>query len=960
MKSGDYMAVTVEEIEIIVRAKVEEALKELRKVQPELQKIGAASLSNMSSQAKTIAPSVSKAAEAVKKSNKEIQAAAKAAADQYGDLNKIIQETEKRAKNAATHTTIQQRSADLGKEGKVLTPTAPLNAYMQDKMSYENLMASIQGNWLGSNVASQTQEATKQAQAQIEYISRMKQETNRVIAALRKLGPVGRAAAQAVAAATSQATDEAKRYENQIKKTAKTAQKDFGSMGYYIKRALMMTVVWGGMRAVTSTIKEGIQSAIAAPETENLFRVALGNMANDAEQFAVRLKNNLGLDEYITKDMLGTFQQIGTAVGVGQSTAYGMSKSMTMLANDMASLYNVDPQQAYENLQSALTGQGRAVRKYGFVITEQTIKEAAWRNGLVKNGQELNEQQKYVARGIALMEQSKNAQGDMANTLGSVQNQLRVLKQRIDAAKRSLGQAFIPVIQAALPWLNAFAVLIERAGTALAKWTYSKMGMDYDAEIAKQKQVINGYNGIAAAEDEIGDSAEKAGKKAQKSLLPIDQINRLQAPAENNIKTSSGGGAGYDPGWGYEVDTGPIANFGALADKLKEKLEKILPVVTTIGIAFAMWKIGKPIFHGLELILGVKGLKGVLEKLGLSGGAVAGVAAAVLICVARFTELYTKSEKFRLGLKTIWDGFLNGAKTALNWIKEKFTGLYNYIFPEEVRNEISSALDALDIDFGDLGITIAGIAAMFIPGGQVVGAILLGFEAITLAIRGVGYAAEDYIQPVDLFQDSISNVTKTKVEPFVQQLRTLDDAIKTIDWGNKIVKQEDVDSIAQKVKAIRETIVKELDADHNEALANLKPLKDNLGSEAYQQLVSSTDKYYEQQKQKTQDAESQINAIMKAAAKDNRKLREDEKEKIAQLQEQMQTTGIETLSETEAESLAIMRRMKENSTRVSLEQASEIIKNAKKTHDEKVKAAETEYEKTIFYAKKTKRGRNHH
>ena len=941
MKSGDYMAVTVEEIEIIVRAKVEEALKELRKVQPELQKIGAASLSNISSQAKTIAPSVSKAAEAVKKSNKEIQAAAKAAADQYGDLNKIIQETEKRAKNAATHTTIQQRSADLGKEGKVLTPTAPLNAYMQDKMSYENLMASIQGNWLGSNVASQTQEATKQAQAQIEYISRMTQETNRVIAALRKLGPVGRAAAQAVAAATSQATDEAKRYENQIKKTAKTAQKDFGSMGYYIKRALMMTVVWGGMRAVTSTIKEGIQSAIAAPETENLFRVALGNMANDAEQFAVRLKNNLGLDEYITKDMLGTFQQIGTAVGVGQSTAYGMSKSMTMLANDMASLYNVDPQQAYENLQSALTGQGRAVRKYGFVITEQTIKEAAWRNGLVKNGQELNEQQKYVARGIALMEQSKNAQGDMANTLGSVQNQLRVLKQRIDAAKRSLGQAFIPVIQAALPWLNAFAVLIERAGTALAKWTYSKMGMDYDAEIAKQKQVINGYNGIAAAEDEIGDSAEKAGKKAQKSLLPIDQINRLQAPAENNIKTSSGGGAGYDPGWGYEVDTGPIANFGALADKLKEKLEKILPVVTTIGTAFGLWKIGKAIFHGLESVLGVKGLKGVstaLMGLGIKGGPLAAIAAMVAVIVLRFVDLYSKSELFRKGISAPWKVLKSVGTEAIDWVTKKLTGLYNYLVPEEVREKISAFFKAFDLDGWDI----------------VLAAVFPALEAVTLAIRAIGYAASDAVQPVDLFQDGISNATKTKVEPFVQQLRTLDDAIKTIDWGNNIVKQEDVDSIAQKVKAIRETIITELDADHNEALANLKPLKDNLGSEAYQQLVSSTDKYYEQQKQKTQDAESQINAIMKAAAKDNRKLREDEKEKIAQLQEQMQTTGIETLSETEAESLAIMRRMKENSTRVSLEQASEIIKNAKKTHDEKVKAAETEYEKTIFYAKKQK------
>lgn len=935
------MAVTVEEIEIIVRAKVEEALKELRKVQPELQKIGAASLSNISSQAKTIAPSVSKAAEAVKKSNKEIQAAAKAAADQYGDLNKIIQETEKRAKNAATHTTIQQRSADLGKEGKVLTPTAPLNAYMQDKMSYENLMASIQGNWLGSNVASQTQEATKQAQAQIEYISRMKQETNRVIAALRKLGPVGRAAAQAVAAATGQATNETKKYEKQVQKTAGSAKSAFGSLGHYIKRALSMVIVWGGMRAITSTIKEGIQSAIAAPETENLFRVALRNMANDAEQFAVRLKNNLGLDEYITKDMLGTFQQIGTAVGVGQSTAYGMSKSMTMLANDMASLYNVDPQQAYENLQSALTGQGRAVRKYGFVITEQTIKEAAWRNGLVKNGQELNEQQKYVARGIALMEQSKNAQGDMSRTLGNVQNQLRVSKQRIDAAKRSLGQAFIPVIQAALPWLNAFAVLIERAGTALAKWTYSKMGMDYDAEIAKQKQVINGYNGIAAAEDEIGDSAEKAGKKAQKSLLPIDQINRLQAPAENNIKTSSGGGAGYDPGWGYEVDTGPIANFGALADKLKEKLEKILPVVTTIGTAFGLWKIGKAIFHGLESVLGVKGLKGVstaLMGLGIKGGPLAAIAAMVAVIVLRFVDLYSKSELFRKGISAPWKVLKSVGTEAIDWVTKKLTGLYNYLVPEEVREKISAFFKAFDLDGWDI----------------VLAAVFPALEAVTLAIRAIGYAASDAVQPVDLFQDGISNATKTKVEPFVQQLRTLDDAIKTIDWGNKIVKQEDVDSIAQKVKAIRETIVKELDADHNEALANLKPLKDNLGSEAYQQLVSSTDKYYEQQKQKTQDAESQINAIMKAAAKDNRKLREDEKEKIAQLQEQMQTTGIETLSETEAESLAIMRRMKENSTRVSLEQASEIIKNAKKTHDEKVKAAETEYEKTIFYAKKQK------
>ncbi len=938
------MAVTVEEIEIIVRAKVEEALEGLLKVKAELRNVGATSFSKISSQAKAIAPAVSKASEAVKRSNKDIQSAAKAAADQYGDLDGIIKRVQERAQKAAAQAeadraAMQQRSTSSPQGRGVLTSTKDLNAFMQDKMSYEGLMYSLQGQNSGANTA-----------AQIKNMSRLDQAAKQASSVLQKLGPIGQAAARKIAAATGQASSETQKYEKQVRKTTGTAKKAFGDLGHHIKRALMMIVVWGGLHAITSTIKDGIQSAIAAPETENLFRVALGKMADDAEGFAVKLKDNLGLDEYITKDMLGTFQQIGTAVGVGQNTAYGMSKSMTMLANDMASLYNVDPQQAFKNLQSALTGQGRAVRKYGFVITEQTIKEAAWRNGLVKNGQELTEQQKYVARGIALMEQSKNAQGDMSRTLGNVQNQLRILKQNLVAAKRSLGQAFIPVIQAALPWLNAFAVLIQRAGTALAKWTYSKFGMDYDAEIAKQKQVISGYNGIAAAEDDIGTEAEKAGKKAQKSLLPIDQINRLQAPNESSSKSSSGSGAGYDPGWGYEPDTGALANFGVMADELKKKLEKVLSVVAAIGAAFAAWKIEKAIFRGLESILGVKGLSGIAKALGVSSGAIAAVAATVLVCVARFAELCVKSEKFRLGLKTIWDGFLNGAKAALGWIKEKFTGLYNYIFPEEVRNKISSALKALDIDFGDVAITAAGVVAMFVPGGQVVGGILLGFEAITLAIRGIGYAASDAVQPVDLFQDGISNATKTKVEPFVKQLRSLDDAVKTIDWGNKVVTQEDVDSIGQKVKAIRETIVKELDADHNEALANLKPLKDNLGNEEYQKILASTDKYYEQQKQKTQNAENRINEIYKNAAAQHRTTTEAENKEIAQLQEQMQTTGIEALSETQVEAQAIMNRMKENTTRVSLEQASEIIKNAQKTRDDAVQAAEEQYVKVVDQA----------
>lgn len=111
---------------------------------------------------------------------------------------------------------------------------------------------------------------------------------------------------------------------------------------------------------------------------------------------------------------------------------------------------------------------------------------------------------------------------------------------------------------------------------------------------------------------------------------------------------------------------------------------------------------------------------------------------------------------------------MEGAKSvgteAIDWVTKKLTGLYNYLVPEEVREKISAFFKAFDLDGWDI----------------VLAAVFPALEAVTLAIRAIGYAASDAVQPVDLFQDGISNATKTKVEPFVQQLRTLDDAIKPL------------------------------------------------------------------------------------------------------------------------------------------------------------------------------------
>ena len=103
---------------------------------------------------------------------------------------------------------------------------------------------------------------------------------------------------------------------------------------------------------------------------------------------------------------------------------------------------------------------------------------------------------------------------------------------------------------------------------------------------------------------------------------------------------------------------------------------------------------------------------------------------------------------------------------------------------------------------------------------------------------------------------------------------------------------------------------------------------------------------------KVRQNEDRINEIMAKAKAENRALTQSEADEINRIQSEMMDTGVMHLSETEIEYRTIMNRMKDNSVRVSLEQASEIIKNAQSTRDEAIAAAETQYAKVELEAER--------
>ena len=193
-----------------------------------------------------------------------------------------------------------------------------------------------------------------------------------------------------------------------------------------------------------------IRMGMDAVEGENLFTVSMGRMADSARKWSQDLRKELGLNEYQLRQQVGTFNVMFQAMGIGESAAYDMAKGLTQLAYDMSSFFNLQPEAAFEKLTAAISGQVQPLRQLGIVINETTIEQYALNHGMIQQGEQLSEQGKILARYGAIMEQTAVAQGDMARTLDSPANKLRILQEQIKQTSTEFGIALLPAFHKAM------------------------------------------------------------------------------------------------------------------------------------------------------------------------------------------------------------------------------------------------------------------------------------------------------------------------------------------------------------------------------------------------------------------------------------------------------------------------------------------------------------------------------
>lgn len=175
-------------------------------------------------------------------------------------------------------------------------------------------------------------------------------------------------------------------------------------------------------------------------ESENLVKESFGSSLQAAQEWSAGLQKSLAISATEARRNAATFNVMFDSMKIGKDEAFKMSTSLTKLAYDMASFYNLSPEAAFDKLRAGITGEAEPLKALGVLINEETVKNYAYANSIAAAGSALTEQQKVQARYGVIMESTKKAQGDLSRTMDSAANVARRNSAALLQAQQAMGK----------------------------------------------------------------------------------------------------------------------------------------------------------------------------------------------------------------------------------------------------------------------------------------------------------------------------------------------------------------------------------------------------------------------------------------------------------------------------------------------------------------------------------------
>lgn len=393
-------------------------------------------------------------------------------------------------------------------------------------------------------------------------------------------------------------------------------------------KALNVAAVAITFRKIGHFIAQAVTESNKYQEDLNLFTVALGQYAAEAQNYAEKVSDVMGIDPAQWLRNQGVFNTLLTGFGDTAERAQLMSQNLTQLGYDISSFFNISIEDAMQKLQSGISGELEPLRRLGYDLSQARLEQTALNLGVKESVANMTQAEKAELRYYAIMTQVTTAQGDMARTLEAPANQLRILQAQLTQAARAIGNIFIPALNAILPYAIAVVQVIREIANALANLAGFKLTeVDYSG-------VNNAAVGAGSLADNLDDAAG-AAKKLKQYTAGFDELN-VFAP-----NTGSGSGAGAGGAGGFDFD---LPTYDFLGDAVQTRIGEIqkiiedtLAEITTIVSGFMLAVGAILVVTGVNIPLGVglmaAGAVGLAATMGLNWTAMSSELASTLALI---------------------------------------------------------------------------------------------------------------------------------------------------------------------------------------------------------------------------------------------------------------------------------------------------------------------------------------
>ena len=235
----------------------------------------------------------------------------------------------------------------------------------------------------------------------------------------------------------------------------KTKMEDIGgkmqNVGQKMSLALTLPIILAG--------KKMVDAANNLEETKNKINVLFGEMSDEMLAWSADAATAIGQSQQAALDGAADMGIFGSAAGLAGDDLAQFSQENVELASDLASFFNTSPEEAILALGAAYRGESEPIRKYGVLINQAAVEAKALELGLMKEGEELSQQNRILAVNALIMDHTTAAQGDFARTSDGLANQQRILKAELENSAAALGQQLLPY---ALKGVNILRSLLER------------------------------------------------------------------------------------------------------------------------------------------------------------------------------------------------------------------------------------------------------------------------------------------------------------------------------------------------------------------------------------------------------------------------------------------------------------------------------------------------------------------